>query len=110
MKEADGSTLEVNVRLVEPTIALTDEYWHVVGQIYAGETQPGPDRWGRTTYGFKKENGAWTAVLERVADLRLPYCQHYSSRPAPVPVSSRRSRPTPAVTPVLDVAMRSTSP
>jgi hypothetical protein len=83
----DSSTLEVKIKFIEPTVAVADEYWHLAGQVYAGETKPGPDRWGRTTYVFKKEDGVWTEVLERVADLRIPYFKHYDAIPAPVTVS-----------------------
>ncbi|MGA2536588.1 MAG: hypothetical protein ABSF53_11270 [Terracidiphilus sp.] len=87
-KDAQNTSLEVKVRFLEPTVAVADEYWRVVGQVYAGETKPAADRWGRTTYIFKKVNGAWTEVLERVADLRAGYFKHYESLPAGVPVES----------------------
>jgi hypothetical protein len=86
MKDANDSTLEVKVKFIEPTVAIADEYWHVAGQVYAGDTKPGPDRWGRTTYIFKKENGAWTEVIERVADLRIAYFKHYETMPKAVSV------------------------
>jgi hypothetical protein len=86
-KDATNTTLEVKVRFLEPTVAVADEYWRVVGQVYAGDTKPGPDRWGRTTYIFKKANGVWSEVMERVADLRSPYYKHFDSLPAAVPVS-----------------------
>jgi hypothetical protein len=81
-------TLEVKVKFIDSNVAVADEYWHIAGQVYAGETKPGPDRWGRTTFICKKENGVWTAVLERVADLRLPYYKHFDKIPAAVPVPS----------------------
>jgi hypothetical protein len=84
-KNATNDTLEVKIRFLETTIAVADEYWHVAGQVYAGDTKPGPDRWGRTTYVFKKENGTWTEVLERVADLRSAYFKHYEA----IPVAER---------------------
>jgi hypothetical protein len=89
MKDADDSTLEVKVRFIEPTVAVADEYWRVAGQVYSGETKPGADRWGRTTYFFKKEHGTWMEVLERVADLRFPYYRHYESLPTPVFVPAK---------------------
>jgi hypothetical protein len=46
-----------------------------------------PDRWGRTTYLFTKKDGVWSEVLERVADLRLPYFKHYDAIPEPVAVA-----------------------
>ena len=85
-KDSTDTTLEVKVRFVEPTVAVADEYWHVVGQVYAGETKPAPDRWGRNTYILKKENGVWIEVLSRIADLRDPYYKHYDAIPKPVPV------------------------
>ncbi|WP_263374558.1 DUF3471 domain-containing protein [Granulicella aggregans] len=85
-KDATDETLEVKIRLLEPTVAVADEYWHIAGQVYAGETKPGADRWGRTTYIFKKENGIWTEVMERVADLRGAYFKHYDTLPAAVPL------------------------
>jgi hypothetical protein len=85
-KDATNETLEVKIRLLEPTVAVADEYWHVAGQVYAGESKPGADRWGRTTYIFRKEKGVWTEVMERVADLRGAYFKHYGTLPAAVPV------------------------
>ena len=87
-KNATNTSQEVKVRFLESTIAVADEYWHVAGQVYAGETKPGPDRWGRTTYIFKKEDGIWTEVMERVADLRSPYFKHYDVLPAPAHVDA----------------------
>ncbi len=88
-KTATATTLETRVRFVTPSVAVADTYWHVVGQVYGGETKPGPDRWGRTTYIFEKDNGAWTEVIERVADLRLPYYKHLDAMPvaAAIPLS-----------------------
>jgi hypothetical protein len=92
-KTATDSTLETKVSFVTPDVAVADTYWHVVGQIYRGETKPGPDRWGRTTYIFRKKNGAWVEVIERVADLRLPYYKHITEVPksAPVPAETLQS-------------------
>jgi hypothetical protein len=87
-KDAQIGSLEVKVRFLEPTVAVADEYWRVAGQVYAGETKPAPDRWGRTTYIFKKVNGAWTEVMERVADLRAGYFKHYETLPAGVHIES----------------------
>jgi Domain of unknown function (DUF3471) len=86
MKNSTDSSLEVKVKFVEPTVAVADEYWHLAGQVYPGDTKPGADRWGRTTYIFKKENGTWIEVMERVADLRSPYYKHYDAIPAAAPV------------------------
>lgn len=85
-KDAVNETIEVKIRFIEPTVAVSDEYWHVAGQVYAGETKPGADRWGRTTYVFKKVDGTWSEVLERVADLRSAYFKHFVAMPAAVPV------------------------
>jgi len=85
-KDAQNTTPEVKVRFLDPDVAVADEYWRVVGQIYAGETKPSAARWGRTTYIFKKEAGAWTEVMERVADLRAPYFKHYDTLPSAVPL------------------------
>jgi hypothetical protein len=78
-----GGTLEVRVAFVDPTVAVADEYWHEVGQRDVETRKPGPDRWGRTTYIFKKINGTWIEVIERVADLRLAYYRHYATLPTP---------------------------
>jgi ketosteroid isomerase-like protein len=85
-KDAADTTLEVKIRFVEPNVAVADEYWHVAGQIDQATNKPGADRWGRTTYILKKQDGAWTEVLERVADLRLPYFKHYDAMPKAFPV------------------------
>jgi hypothetical protein len=85
-KDATNETLEVNIRFLGPSVAVGDEYWHVAGQVYDGDTKPGADRWGRTTYIFKKENGTRVEVMERVADLRAPYFKHYDTLPAAAPV------------------------
>jgi hypothetical protein len=77
----DDKTLEVKVRFLTPDMAVADEYWHIAGQIYGGETKAGPDRWGRTTSIFKKVNGTWTLILSRVADLRDPWYRHYDELP-----------------------------
>ncbi len=81
-KTATSGTLETKVQFPTPDTAVADTYWHVAGQVYAGETKAGPDRWGRTTYIFTKVNGTWTEVIERVADLRLPYYKHFDALPA----------------------------
>jgi hypothetical protein len=78
-----GGTLEVRVAFVDPTVAVADEYWHEIGQRDVETRKPGPDRWGRTTYIFKKINGTWIEVIERVADLRLAYYRHYTTLPTP---------------------------
>ena len=83
-KTASDNTLEIRVQFVTPLVAVADTYWHVAGQIYAGDSKPGPDRWGRTTYILKKDNGAWREVIERVADLRLPYYPHLDTVPKAV--------------------------
>ena len=87
-KDAVSKTLEVKGRFLEPTVAVADEYWHVTGQVYGGETKPAADRWGRTTYIFERRDGAWMEVMERVADLRSPYYKHYDALPIAVPVAS----------------------
>jgi hypothetical protein len=79
----DDKTLEVKVRFLTAELAVADEYWHIAGQVYAGEDKPGPDRWGRTTSVFKKVDGTWTLILSRVADLRDPYYKHYEELPTP---------------------------
>ncbi len=86
-QSATTGTLETNVQFVTPDVAVADTYWHVAGQVYAGQTKAGPDRWGRTTYIFKKEKGNWVEVIERVADLRLPYYRHIAQMPKAAPVS-----------------------
>ena len=80
---SDDKTLEVKVRFLTVDLAVADEYWHIAGQVYGGETKPGADRWGRTTSVFKKVNGTWMLILSRVADLRDPYFKHYEEMPAP---------------------------
>jgi hypothetical protein len=81
------TTLEIKIRALAPGVAVADEYWHIVGQLDTTTRKPGPDRWGRTTYVFVKDGGTWTNVLERVADLRSPYYQHFDVLPAPFAVS-----------------------
>jgi hypothetical protein len=85
-KDATSSTVEVKIKFLDSSVAVADDYWHVAGQVYAGDTKPGADRWGRTTYIFKKESGAWIEVMERVADLRSAYFKHYDALPTAVPV------------------------
>ena len=80
-KDDTQTTLEVKVRFIAPDAAVADEYWHTVGQLDMNTHKPGPDRWGRTTYIFTKKAGVWTDVLERVADLRLPYYKHFDALP-----------------------------
>ncbi len=86
-KDAADSTLEIKVKFLEPNVAVADEYWHIVGQIDEATSKPGADRWGRTTYIFKKQDGVWLEAMERVADLRLPYYHHYDKLPAPFAVA-----------------------
>ncbi len=86
LDNASNNTLETKVAFPAPDVAVADTYWHIAGQVYAGQTKPGPDRWGRTTYIFSKANGQWTEVIERVADLRSPYYKHIASIPAAVAV------------------------
>ena len=87
-KDAADTTLEVKVKFVAPDVAVADEYWHVVGQLNQETNKPAPDRWGRTTYILKKQDGAWTEVMERIADLRLPYYKHYDALPKAFAVPS----------------------
>jgi hypothetical protein len=42
----------------------------------------GPDRWIRATDILKKDDGGWTLVAERIADLRYPWRRHYDAIPA----------------------------
>jgi hypothetical protein len=78
--------LETRIEFVTPTVAIADVYGHRVGQIDQATGKPGADRWGRNTYVFKKEDGAWIEVAERVADLRFPWYKHYDTLPAAFPV------------------------
>lgn len=88
LQKSDTFTrLEVKIKLVDPQVAIADEYWREAGQLDQSKKKPGPDRWGRTTYVFSKKDGKWTEVLERVADLRLPYFKHYDAMPEPVKVA-----------------------
>ena len=87
-KKATDETIEIKVRAVAPDVAVADEYWHVVGQLDVATHETGPDRWGRTTYVFTRSGGAWTLVLERVADLRSPYYHHYDALPPGVALSA----------------------
>jgi hypothetical protein len=80
------TTLEAKVKLITPDVAVADQYWHVVGQLDINTHKPGPDRWGRTTYVFKRQSGQWIEVLERVADLRYAYYHHYDALPKPIAV------------------------
>ena len=86
-RNATAGTLETKVQFPAPDVAVADTYWHVAGQVYGGETKPGPDRWGRTTYIFSKINGTWTEVIELIADLRSPYYRHFAALPAASPVA-----------------------
>jgi hypothetical protein len=79
-------TLETRIEFVTATVAIADVYGHRVGQIDQTTGKTGADRWGRNTYVFKKENGAWIEVAERVADLRYNWYKHYDTLPAAVPV------------------------
>ena len=61
---------EVRVSIIAPDIAVADRYWTLIGQT-DGENGPKlPDRKGRTTYVLQKQNGMWTVLVERIADLR----------------------------------------
>jgi hypothetical protein len=86
-KDAPFEKLEIKIKFVAADTAVADEYWHLPGPIDQKTMKPGPDRWGRTTYVFTKKDGMWSEVLERVADLRLPYFKHYESMPEPVAVA-----------------------
>ncbi len=86
-KDAPFEKLEIKIKFVENNVAYADEYWHEAGQLDQKTGKPGPDRWGRTTYLFTKHNGTWSEVMERVADLRLPYFKHYETMPEPVKVA-----------------------
>jgi hypothetical protein len=79
-------TLEIKVKFLDHDLAVADEYWHIAGQVYAGETKAGPDRWGRTTTIFRRIDGRWREILSRVADLRIPYFHHFETMPEPVRV------------------------
>jgi hypothetical protein len=80
--------LETRIKFVAPTFAIADVYGHRVGQVDQKTGKVGADRWGRNTYIFKKENGVWIEVAERIADLRYPWYRHYDAMPAAFPVPS----------------------
>jgi hypothetical protein len=84
--QATSEVLETRIAFLDPAMAVADEYWHVAGQIDQATGKPGADRWGRTTFVFRKESSAWLLVVERIADLRIPYYKHYTALPKPVPV------------------------
>jgi hypothetical protein len=86
-KDAPFEKLEIKIKFVAANVACADEYWHEAGQLDQKRGKSSPDRWGRTTYVFTKQNGAWSEVMERVADLRLPYFKHYETMPEPAPVA-----------------------
>jgi hypothetical protein len=86
-KDAPFEKLEIKIKFASADVAVADEYWHMPGQIDPKTMKAGADRWGRTTYVFSKKEGIWSEVLERVADLRLPYFKHYESMPEPVAVA-----------------------
>ena len=92
LKRIQGSAaytrLETKIRFIDPSVAVADEYWCLVGQIDPGTGKPIHDRWGRTTYVLKKSNGIWTLVLERIADLVSPWYQHFTSLPSPAPIAA----------------------
>jgi len=79
--------LEIKIKFVTGDVAYADESWHEAGQIDRKTGDSGTDRWGRTTYLFTRENGVWSEVMERVANLRLPYFNHYQTMPEPVAVA-----------------------
>jgi len=87
-KNGTFTRIEVKIKFVEPNVAVADEYWREQGQLNRATQKPGPDRWGRTTYVFTKKDGVWTELLERVADLRLPYFKHYDSLPKAIAVDA----------------------
>ena len=81
--------LEVKIRFFNPTLAVADVYKRRVGQLDVATHKPGPDRWLRVTAVLEKCDGAWIEVLERIADLRLPWYVHYDAIPAAVPVPAQ---------------------
>jgi hypothetical protein len=83
---ATSEVLETRIAVLDPAMAVADEYWHVVGQIVQETNKPGADRWGRTTYILRKQPAGWSLVAERIADLRAPYYHHYSALPQSVAV------------------------
>ena len=85
---ATAETLETRIAVLDPAMAVADEYWHVAGQIDQATGKPGADRWGRTSFILRKQNGDWSLVAERIADLRIPYYRHFTTLPQPVPVPS----------------------
>lgn len=81
--------LEARIEFVEPTVAIADVYGHRVGQIDEKTGKTGADRWLRNTFVFKKENGVWVGVAERIADLRYPWYRHYDAMPPAFPVRAQ---------------------
>jgi hypothetical protein len=79
---ATDTILETRVRFLTPTVAIVDTYKHLVGQLDIATHVRGPDRWIRATDILKKDDGAWTIVAKRIADLRYPWYRHYDAIPA----------------------------
>jgi hypothetical protein len=89
-KGAAAEVLEVRIKMLNDATAVADAYWRLAGQLDAETQKPGPDRWGRTTYVMEKVNSRWTLVVERCADLKLPYFQHFSELPKAFPAPAAK--------------------
>jgi hypothetical protein len=61
-------------------------YFQTAGQVEPATGNTLPDRWIRTTSILEKNNGSWAEILVRVADLRQPWYQHFTTLPSPVSV------------------------
>jgi hypothetical protein len=85
-KSTTDTVLETRIRFLTPTVALADTYEHLVGQLDVATHVRGADRWIRATDILKKENGAWTLVAGRIADLRYPWYRHYDAIPSAAPL------------------------
>ena len=80
--------LEIKIKFIADDVAVADVYNHRIGQIDQATGKAAADRWTRSTDIFKKQNGSWSMIVHRVADLRSPWYQHYDRLPASAPMPS----------------------
>ena len=86
LASAATATLEVKIRFLEPSLAIADMYSRTAGQVETATGKSLPDRWVRVTSILKKTDGSWSEILLRIADLRQPWYEHFSSLPKPVSI------------------------
>lgn len=69
MRDAERTVLEHRIRFITDDLAVADQYWRLTAQR-GPDGQPRPERNGRTTFVLQRGSGAWSIVLQRIADLR----------------------------------------